>query len=158
LALWAAAWLCAQYGQARPDNVVVRAVVSLAGLTDLNAAARDELAGVEMRPSTAARLLGGGPDEAGRRCRLSSPIELLPLSREIAQLLVHGEQDERVPISQSVHYGRRAAEIGDTVRVIRLAGVRYFGVLDPRHHSWKLVVRHLAGHLDHRAGLGREIG
>jgi len=158
LALWAAAWLCAQYGRRRPDDVVVRAVVSLAGLTDLSAAARDKLGGVGPRPSTAVRLFGGGPYEVGGRYRLGSPIELLPLGREVAQLLVHGEQDERVPVGQSVHYGRRAAAAGDTVQVARLAGVGHFEVLDPRHRSWGLVIRHLTEHLDHRAGPDPELG
>jgi acetyl esterase/lipase len=137
LALWAAAWLGAVYGRRRPPEVVVRAVVSLAGITDFAAAARDAPGGGGRRPPTAARL--------------SSPIELLPLGKETAQLLVHGELDERVPVGQSIRYGRRAAAAGDTVRVVRLPGADHLEVLDPRHPSWSTVIAHLTEHLGHCA-------
>lgn len=137
LALWAAAWLSAVYGRRPPREIAVRAVVSLAGITDLGAAARQAPGGVGRRPPAAARL--------------SSPIELLPLGKQTAQLLVHGELDERVPVGQSVRYGRRAAAAGDTVRVVRSPGADHLEVVDPRHPSWGTVIAHLAEHLGHCA-------
>ncbi|WP_430088762.1 hypothetical protein [Peribacillus butanolivorans] len=49
--------------------------------------------------------------EVSERCRLASPIELLPLNVE--QILIHDELDRHVPVDLSVEDHRRAIEQGD---------------------------------------------
>jgi acetyl esterase/lipase len=152
LALWAAAWLSAlglpgRTGPARPGSVrlAVRTVVALAGITDLRAAEREGLDLPDQRggPPAAAALLGGGQDAVAGRYRLGSPLDLLPVGREVAQLLVHGDADEVVPVEHAVRYARTAAQVGDRVLVARFPGMGHFDMLDPAHEAWKLTVRHL---------------
>ena len=170
LALWAAAWLCALWlgpewlGPTlqevdRPDRIDVRAVVALAPVTDLRAAERDGLdlpvppaASCESPSSprtqpAAAELLGGSQVAVAGRYRLGSPLELLPVGREVAQLLIHGDADEIVPVEHSLRYARSAERVGDRVRVVRFPGMDHFDMLDPEHEAWQLASGHLREHL-----------
>jgi acetyl esterase/lipase len=138
----------------RPERIGVRAVVALAPITDLRAAERDGLdlppaliAPEEDRPAAAA-LLGGSPVAVAGRYRLGSPLDLLPVGREVAQLLVHGDADEIVPVEQSLRYARSAQRSGDRVRILRVPGMGHFDMLDPAHEAWQLALRHLREHLD----------
>ena len=140
----------------RPDRIGVRAVVALAPVTDLRAAERD---GLDLpcppgppRPQpaqpAAAELLGGSQLAVAGRYRLGSPLELLPVGREVAQLLVHGDADEIVPVEHSLRYARSAERAGDRVRVARFPGMGHFDMLDPEHEAWRLAFGHLREHLD----------
>jgi len=147
----------------RPDRIGVRAVVALAPVTDLRAAERDGLdlpsttgpssgplsssAAPRTQPA-AAELLGGSQVAVAGRYRLGSPLELLPVGREVAQLLVHGDADEVVPVEHSLRYARSAERAGDRVRVARFPGMGHFDMLDPEHEAWQLAFRHLREHLD----------
>jgi len=153
LALWATAWLNGP--RLAPDadtRVHVRAVVTLAGITDLRAAERD---GLDLPaplvpqdgPSATVALLGGGSTDVAGRYRLGSPLDLLPLGREVAQLLVHGDADVNVPPEQALRYAHRAEQVGDRVRLARYPTLDHFDVLDPGHPAWRAVLRHLNDHL-----------
>jgi acetyl esterase/lipase len=148
LAFWAAAWLAAM---PRTDGaerkVEVRAAVSLAGLLDLRRGARDALDCRQSPLPASVELLGGYPDEADGRYRLGSPIELLPIGHQVAQLLVHGEDDEVVPIEDSRRYARRAAEAGDRVRLACHPHTGHLDLLDPVHPAWRGALAHLREHL-----------
>ena len=148
LAVWAAAWLCGLLFPGRQTKqVVVRAVVCLAGVLDLREAARDALDCWKHPLPAAVEFVGGYPDTVDGRYRLGSPIELLPIGREVAQLLLHGEDDKVVPIQQSVRYARLAAAAGDRVLVSRYPGTGHFEMLDPAHESWRAAIAHLREHL-----------
>ena len=153
LALWATAWLGgAQLGSDAAARVSIRAVVTLGAVTDLRAAERE---GLDLPaphaptdgPSAVVALVGGSSVAVAARYRLGSPLDLLPLGHEAAQLLVHGEADELVPPAHTLRYARRAEQLGDRVRVDRYPGMGHFEMLDPRHASWHTVVRHLTEHL-----------
>jgi acetyl esterase/lipase len=176
LALWAAAWLCGLWlgpewlgptlqerdepsraeTNGRPDRIGVRAVVALAPVTDLRAAERDGLdlpcppssAPARRAQPAAAELLGGSQVAVAGRYRLGSPLELLPVGREVAQLLIHGDADEIVPVEHSLRYARSAERAGDRVRVVRFPGMGHFDMLDPEHEAWQLAFGHLREHLD----------
>ena len=159
LAVWAAAWLCGfVYPGRRTGQVVVRAVVCLAGVLDLRAAARDALDCWKHPLPAAVEFVGGYPDAVDGRYRLGSPMELLPIGREVAQLLVHGEDDEVVPIQQSVRYARRAAAAGDRVLVARYPRTGHFDMLDPAHQAWRGALAHLREHLGVERGPGDRAG
>jgi tryptophan 2,3-dioxygenase len=159
LALWAAAWLCGLFpgpqGQQEMAKLVVRAVVTLSALTDLRAAARDGLdlpegPGGSDRlggPSAAVALLGGREDVVDGRYRLGSPLDLVPVGSEVAQLLLHGDTDELVPVDQAVRYARVAEKAGDQVEVARFPVMGHYDMLKPGHESWPLVLAHLRRHL-----------
>src|SRR6266436_5835891 len=65
------------------------------------------------------RLMGGTPDEYPDRYNAGSPIELLPTGS--SQALVHGADDDTVPLSQSEAYVDKAEKLGDWPTLVRLA-------------------------------------
>lgn len=111
-------------------------VVSLAGVTDLRAAAADRLDEEDGVPPAAIEFMGGAPDELPDEYRLAAPIDLLPLGPAVTALVVHGDADDRVPISQSIDYARSALAAQDQVELARFAAMGHFEVLDPNHESW----------------------
>jgi len=145
LALWAASrpGLPAGAPGAGP-RVVVAAAVSQAGVADLVAGAEEGLGHDACR-----ELLGGGPGDVPERYELASPMARLPLG--VPLLAVHGDADDRVPISQSERFIEAARAAGDRAVLVALPGVDHFAVIDPAHGSWDAVRRFVASNVD-RAG------
>jgi acetyl esterase/lipase len=130
----------------------VSAVVSQAGVANLYDAAHERCGVGSVREGlgvldvpAAVEFLGGTPDQVPDRYAVASPSALLPLETPI--LLVHGDEDDRVPISQSRNFADAAREAGDVVDVAEFPGMGHFEVLDPRHESWIRTVSYLAGRL-----------
>lgn len=65
-------------------------------------------------------LLGGTPDQVPDRYRAADPVALLPTG--VRTVLVHGEDDDVVPIDQSERYVRAAQAAGDESVLVRVAG------------------------------------
>jgi len=107
----------------------VRAVVGLAPIGDLEAAHR---AGVG--DGAVATFMQGAPDDVPERYAAASPAGLLPLG--IPLLVVHGDQDDRVPVEFSRSLVGRAAEFGDTVVYHEIEGVGYEALVDPESPAW----------------------
>jgi dipeptidyl aminopeptidase/acylaminoacyl peptidase len=61
----------------------------------------------------------------------------------VAQLLVHGDADLRVPVEQSRAYASAAAAAGDPVELVELPGVDHMAVIDPAAPAWAEVTRRL---------------
>ncbi len=136
LALWSAARDHLPEGSPGRDPVVrPAAVVSLAGVNDLESADQNDLGGgaVEM-------FLGRDVDRTALYPE-SSPTALLPLG--IPVLLVHGDEDTNVPISQTDDYAEAAREAGDVVEVLTVPGGDHFVVIDPASQAWADVVERL---------------
>jgi acetyl esterase/lipase len=114
LALWAAAEL--------PS---VSLAVSLAGVCDLRAAYDEDLGS-----GAVAELFGGRPPTAAELA-FASPIERLPLG--VRSLLIHGDADDRVPMSQSIRFAGAAAGEAEFVQ-LRRAG--HFDVIAPDGPAW----------------------
>ncbi len=137
LALWSAAraGLPAEVPGADPAVRPV-AVVSQAGVTNLAAAAIDGLG-----QGAAADLMGGQPTgAAGDDYLYASPIERLPLGSSVHQLLVHGTDDDIVPLTQSETYAARADDAGDEVRLEAVDGADHFVMIDPDGPAWPPVL------------------
>ena len=111
-------------------------VVGLAPLTDLTAAARDDVGW----GSVTAFL--GNPDEHQQRYREASPAARLPLG--VPQLLVHGLDDRHVPTAMTRTYAAAARDAGDDIEVAELPGTDHFQIIDPAHPSWATLVAMLA--------------
>jgi acetyl esterase/lipase len=137
LALWSAArpGLPAAAPGSAP-LVVPRLVVSLAGVCDLHAGARDGIG-----EGAVAEFLGAGPDQAPERYRLTSPLARLPLG--VRQVLLHGDADPRVPVEQSRAYAAAAGAAGDPVELVELPGVDHMAVIDPASPAWAAVAARL---------------
>jgi acetyl esterase/lipase len=137
LALWSAARAGLPAGAPGAGPLVVpRLVVSLAGVCDLHAGAADSIG-----EGAVAAFLGAGPDRAPERYRLASPMARLPLG--VRQVLVHGDADPRVPVTQSRGYAAAAAAAGDPVELVELAGVDHLAPIDPASAAWAEVTRRL---------------
>jgi acetyl esterase/lipase len=119
LAAWAAT---------REDpRVAVTAVVSQAGVLDLRRAWE-----LGLSDGVAREFLRDDIDNAA----LASPIERLPLG--VPALLVHGAQDDTVPLEISERFAR---ESGASLVVEPDEG--HFGHLDPENPMWQAVIKWL---------------
>ena len=120
LALWAGG---------RPDGVRPLGVVSLAGFTDLEACVQEDLLA-----GACSRVLGGTPAEVPDRYLQASPLQRLPI--DVAQVLVHGADDEIVPVRQSVQYAAAAEAAGDRASAVTVPDAGHFQLIDVKHPAY----------------------
>jgi acetyl esterase/lipase len=92
--------------------------------------------------SAVADFLGGPPDLLGDVYRDASPLINVPLG--VAQLLVHGDADEDVPVEQSRIYVAAARDARDDVEYVELPGVGHMEHTDPESSAWQAAVEYLA--------------
>jgi acetyl esterase/lipase len=114
LALWAAAEL--------PS---VTLAVALGGICDLRAAYADGLG------SDAVAELFGGREPTAAEYANASPIERLPLG--VRSLLIGSDDDEWVPLSQSITFAGRAA--GEST-FVHLRRARHYDLIAPDGPAW----------------------
>ena len=120
LALWAAS--------RRDFAVPVRRVVAQAAVCDLAAAGE---------PAHA--LMGGTPSAVPDRYAEADPMRLLPLG--VPVLLVHGADDETVPVARSRRYLEAARSAGDAVELIEPSPGGHRAHIDPRSAAWDATAR-----------------
>lgn len=128
LALWDAG---------RDGAVAPVGTLSLAGCTDLEACVDEDLLA-----GACARLLGGTPDEVADRYRQASPIDRLPTGRR--QALVHGVDDDVVPVRQSEGYAAAAEAVRDDVTLVAVPRAGHFQVIDVTHPAYQDVLAQIA--------------
>jgi acetyl esterase/lipase len=116
LALWAAA--------RRDSRVALRRVVAQAAPCDLTAA------------EAAHALMGGTPREVPERYARADPMQLVPIGIPI--LLVHGEDDETVPIVRSRRFADAARAAGDEVELVVPTPGKHRAHIDPRSDAWRM--------------------
>ncbi len=133
-----ALWLSSRHKIAEGSSLLprprgfLRAVVSLAGVADLRAAWK-----LDVGDGAVERLMGGTPEEFPERYNAGSPIEWLPTS--LRQVLIHGAEDEIVPVSQSEGFVERAKMVGDEPLLLELEKIGHFELADPRSEAWHTV-------------------
>jgi len=81
--------------------------------------------------------MGGTPEENPDRYNAGSPIELLPTGAR--QVLVHGTDDDTVPLSQSEAYVKKAEKLGDHPTLVTLEGKGHYELIDPESEAWPTV-------------------
>ena len=87
-------------------------------------------------------LLGGTPARVPARYAAGDPSALLPTG--VRSVLVHADDDDLVPISQSTGYVAAATAAGDDSRLVRVDG-GHFGHLDPASSAVSTLRAALAG-------------
>lgn len=107
--------------------------ISLAGVVDLAQSWR-----LNLGRDAANELLGGGFDEVPERYAAASPAALLPIG--VPQVLIHGTEDDRVPLIVSQDYAKKALALGDPVTLIELPGADHFVVIDPTSAAWHTTI------------------
>ena len=134
LALWSAGRVRLPAGSgwhaARPPAA---GIVSLAGDCDLAECYR-----LGLDADAAGDLMGGGPDDFPSRYAAADPMRLVPTGTVLR--LVHGTEDQRVPVEQSPAYTARALAAGDDARCDVLDGTGHFEVIDPLSSAWPSVL------------------
>jgi acetyl esterase/lipase len=116
--------------------LVLRGAISLAGVVDLEMAWR-----LHLSNDAVVELLGGSFTEVPERYIVASPAAMLPLG--VPQVLIHGTNDESVPLQVSQAYSNAARTLNDPVTYIELEGVDHFDVIDPQSHAWDITIKEL---------------
>ena len=110
--------------------------ISLAGVVDLEMAWR-----LNLSNGAVVELLGGSLTDVPERYTTASPAAMLPLG--VPQVLIHGTNDESVPIQLSQAYTNAARTFNDPVTCIVLDGVDHFDVIDPYSNAWAITIKEL---------------
>ncbi len=143
LALWLAG--SHQISKSSPLHMdqrqAITKAISLAGVSDLRLAWTQKLGHGIVK-----RLMGGTPDEYPDQYNAGSPIELLPTGA--SQALVHGADDDTVPLSQSEAYVDKAEKLGDWPTLVKLDGVGHYELIDPESEAWPPVAKAVLSLLD----------
>ena len=132
LALWCAARRRLPAGAPGASPAAVpRLAVAIGAVADLAEARRRDLGN-----GAVAALIPRIEDEAA-----ADPRACLPLG--VAQLIVHGTDDELVPFDLAANYAEAARRAGDRVDWLPLAGVAHMSPIDPASDAWRRIVAHL---------------
>jgi acetyl esterase/lipase len=130
-------------GSQQPGNkeetatpLVLAGAISLAGVVDLEMAWR-----LHLSNDAVVGLLGGSFTDVPERYSAASPAAMLPLG--VPQVLIHGTNDDSVPLQVSQAYTNTARAVKDPVTFIELEGVDHFDVIDPQFHSWAITMNEL---------------
>jgi len=105
-------------------------VVALAPVGDLRAAARDRLGSYAV-----SGLLGGSPDEFPERYDAADPMTRMVSRPACEVIVVHGTDDEQVPVQSS----RGLAARHPHIEFHELGGIEHFGLIDPMSSAWPVV-------------------
>lgn len=110
----------------------LKGAIGLAAISNLDAYAK----GQSSCEQATKRLMGGMPDEVPERYRAASPHQL---KFTPPVLLLHGDQDPIVPVSQSEQFCAR-----QNCKLEKLAGSGHFDLIDPRQN----VVQQITGQIE----------
>ncbi|MFR9774556.1 alpha/beta hydrolase family protein [Micromonospora sp. MS34] len=111
----------------------VGGVLALAPVADLVEAYRLDLDG-----GAVAALIGGGPAEFPDRYAAADPSALVPIRTR--SVVVHGAQDQQVPIGISRSWVAAARAVGSPATLIELPECEHFGLISPASAAWPRVV------------------
>ena len=117
---------------AKQNAIALRGLVALAPVADLRRAWE-----LKLSNTVVGDLLGGSPQDFPDRYRSTSPIELVPLG--VAQRVLHGANDDIVPLEISRGYVAAAKKSGDDSKLIEVADAGHFELIDPRSSAWPVV-------------------
>lgn len=122
---------------AKQRTVKLNRVIPLAPVADLRRAFE-----LRLSDTVVADFLGGSPKQVPDRYRSASPAELVPLGVE--QRVIHGLNDNVVPISISREYVATARSHGDDATLTEIPGAGHFELIDPRSAAWDVVKKAIA--------------
>jgi acetyl esterase/lipase len=123
---------------AKQNAIALRGLVALAPVANLRQAWE-----LKLNNTVVADLLGGSPQDLPDRYRSASPIELVPLG--VAQRVLHGANDDIVPLEISRGYVAAAKKSGDDSKLIEVAGAGHFELIDPQSSAWPVVKEAVLG-------------
>ncbi len=130
-----ALWLAARAGGG--EGIALRGVVPLAPVSDLRRAWE-----LHLSHDAVVELLGGTPAEVGEHYAEASPIEL-PIA--VPQRLVHGAEDDVVPLEMSRGYLAKKKAAHEDVQLIEPPHCDHFDLIDPESKAWSSVEQAVLG-------------
>ncbi len=114
----------------------VRAVISLAGVVDLQRAYD-----LHLSHDAVVEFLGGSPSEVAGRYREADPMQLSISG--VRQVLFHSSMDAEVPPDFSRTYvktkGKRTGREKENLRLVEIPGAGHYDLIDPRTTAWRQV-------------------
>ena len=115
----------------------MRAVVSLAGLLDLR-----QTWNLHLSNDAVAEYLGGSTERVPEHYHEASPIEL---DIHCKQLVVHGTDDDIVPITMSRDYVKLKQKKNEDATLLEIPKVGHFEIVDPESKVWNQVEKAIVG-------------
>jgi len=109
----------------------MRGAVSLAGIVDLRRAWD-----LHLSNDAVVEFLGGDPDRVSDHYHESSPAQL---DIRCKQLLIHGTEDDIVPVQMSRDYAKQKLEKRETVSLLEVPKAGHFEIVDPQSAVWPKV-------------------
>jgi acetyl esterase/lipase len=109
----------------------MRAVVSLAGVLNLR-----EAWNLHLSTDAVAEFLGGPPERLPDHYHEASPIEL---DIHCKQLVIHGTEDDIVPVKMSREYVKLKQQKREDVSLLEIPKVGHFEIVDPQSKVWEQV-------------------
>jgi acetyl esterase/lipase len=110
----------------------LRGAISLAGAVDMR-----RVHELKLSNDAAGEFLGGPPELVGDHYREADPMEL-PMPK-MPQRLIHGINDDIVPVDISRRYCDAKQKRGEPVKLVEVANAGHFDLIDPRTEAWKAV-------------------
>ena len=110
----------------------IRHAVSLAGVVDLQRAFE-----LHLSNDAVVDFMGGSPQQVPEHYHEASPLDL-PMPR-VRQLLVHGDEDDTVPVTLSRTYRDAKLKRGEKVGFLELPKSGHYELIDPRSSAWPAV-------------------
>jgi len=107
-------------------------VVALAPVADLKMAFE-----LNLSNGAAAEFVGGVPTSEPQRFDAADPMRHVS---KVKRMLLHGSNDDEVPISLSEAFVRARAGDPGEVRLVRIEGANHYDVIDPESSAWGVVV------------------
>jgi acetyl esterase/lipase len=136
LATWAAGRGKLAVGAPGAEPAVhLAGVISLAGVLDLGAAARQKSGN-----GAVIDFMGGAASEHPDRYAVADPLSQVPIPGVVR--CVHAQPDDRVPFAQSVTYVAAAQAAGQDAQLREVVG-DHFSIADPAAPTWQTVIKAL---------------
>lgn len=108
------------------------AAVSLAGVVNLRRAWE-----LHLSHDAAAEFLGGPPDRVPEHYHEASPAEL---DIHCKQLVIHGGQDDTVPVEMSRDYAKQKKAKGENIKFLELSNSGHYELIDPKSAVWPRIM------------------
>ena len=113
-----------------------------AGVRVNRVAAQAAVCNLTVAGEPAWEFLGGTPQEVPERYDFADPMRLIPLG--VPTLLVHGAEDETVPVKRSREYAAAARAAGDDVTLVEPVPGGHRIHPDPRSEAWRVAAEWVA--------------